>query len=119
MVPFEFWYTLIWVLVELGQGLLIEISITWDDIEDLEKTATKPGTVKIGNYIDEKNIYFERNKSWSGRRKNLRNKRHLFSLLQFFRIILTFFWIRLFFKNALPHYLTQSYTGYYLHASIN
>ena len=64
MVPFEFWYTLIWVLVELGQGLLIEISITWDDIEDLEKTATKPGTVKIGNYIDEKNIYFERNKSW-------------------------------------------------------
>lgn len=54
MVPFEFWYTLIWVLVELGQGLLIEISITWDDIEDLEKTATKPGTVKIGNYIDEK-----------------------------------------------------------------
>lgn len=40
--------------MELGQGLLIEISITWDDIEDLEKTATKPGTVKIGNYIDEK-----------------------------------------------------------------
>ena len=64
MVPFEFWYTLIWVLVELGQGLLVEISITWNDIEDLEKTATKPGTVKIGNYIDEKNIYFERNKSW-------------------------------------------------------
>ena len=64
MVPFEFWYTLIWVLVELGQGLLIEISITWDDIEDLEKTATKPGTVKIGNYIDEKKKYFERNKSW-------------------------------------------------------
>ena len=60
MVPFEFWYTLIWVLVELGQGLLIEISITWDDIEDLEKTATKPGTVKIGNYIDErKNILKE------------------------------------------------------------
>ena len=57
MVPFEFWYTLIWVLVELGQGLLIEISITWDDIEDLEKTATKPGTVKIGNYIDEKKKY--------------------------------------------------------------
>lgn len=54
MVPFEFWYTLIWVLAELGQRLLIEISITWDDIEDLEKTATKPGTVKIGNYIDEK-----------------------------------------------------------------
>ena len=58
MVPFEFWYTLIWVLVELGQGLLIEISITWDDIEDLEKTATKPGTVKIGNYIDEKKKIF-------------------------------------------------------------
>lgn len=57
MVPFEFWYTLIWVLVELGQGLLIEISIIWDDIEDLEKTATKPGTVKIGNYIDEKKKY--------------------------------------------------------------
>lgn len=46
--------------MELGQGLLIEISITWDDIEDLEKTATKPGTVKIGNYIDErKNILKE------------------------------------------------------------
>ena len=49
--------------MELGQGLSVEISITWNDIEDLEKTATKPGTVKIGNYIDEKNIYFERNKS--------------------------------------------------------
>lgn len=44
--------------MELGQGLLIEISITWDDIEDLEKTATKPGTVKIGNYIDEKKNIF-------------------------------------------------------------
>ena len=43
--------------MELGQGLLIEISIIWDDIEDLEKTATKPGTVKIGNYIDEKKKY--------------------------------------------------------------
>ena len=44
--------------MELGQGLLVEIYITWNDIEDLEKTATKPGTVKIGNYIDEKKKIF-------------------------------------------------------------
>ena len=67
------------------------MSVIWDCIEKLEKMTTKLGTVKIGNYIDENKDILKEMGVDLEEEKKYESKRHLFSLLQFFKIISVFF----------------------------
>ena len=67
------------------------MSVIWDCIEKLEKMTTKLGTAKIGNYIDENKDVLKEMGVDLEEEKKYESKRHLFSLLQFLKIISVFF----------------------------